>query len=253
MTSAPQAGPEGTPALGEAAATGTGGAPAARAVPEATVARLAVYLRVLTEMLAEQGTDTVSSDVLAAAAGVNSAKLRKDLSHIGSSRHPWRRLRGRPAAAPRRSRRSGSRTASPSRWSASATSATRSPATAGSAVAASRSRRCSTSTRPWSAPRSTASSWTDVRRHPAHLPRARRHDRRDRHPRRRGPGCLRPAGRSGCREHPELRARPCCRYRSRWRCARSTWRWRCRSWRSTSRAGTSPRGKGSMRSTGTRW
>lgn len=53
-------------------------------VPEATVARLAVYLRVLTEML-EQGVRTVSSEVLAAAAGVNAAKLRKDLSHIGSS------------------------------------------------------------------------------------------------------------------------------------------------------------------------
>ena len=83
MTSAPQAGPEGTPALGEAAATGTGGAPAARAVPEATVARLAVYLRMLGE-LAEQGTDTVSSDELAAVCGVNSAKLRKDLSYVGS-------------------------------------------------------------------------------------------------------------------------------------------------------------------------
>jgi redox-sensing transcriptional repressor len=53
-------------------------------VPEATVARLAVYLRVLTELLA-QDVRTVSSDVLAAAAGVNAAKLRKDLSHIGSS------------------------------------------------------------------------------------------------------------------------------------------------------------------------
>jgi redox-sensing transcriptional repressor len=53
-------------------------------VPEATVERLAVYLRVLSEMLA-QGVPTVSSDVLAAAAGVNAAKLRKDLSHIGSS------------------------------------------------------------------------------------------------------------------------------------------------------------------------
>jgi len=81
VTSVPQAGPEGTPALGKAA--GTGGAPAARAVPEATVARLAVYLRMLGE-LAEQGTDTVSSDELAAVCGVNSAKLRKDLSYVGS-------------------------------------------------------------------------------------------------------------------------------------------------------------------------
>lgn len=52
-------------------------------VPEATVARLPVYLRALTALL-EQGTGTVSSDALAGVAGVNSAKLRKDLSHLGS-------------------------------------------------------------------------------------------------------------------------------------------------------------------------
>jgi redox-sensing transcriptional repressor len=75
----------GSPATPDAAsATPAGRAVPARRVPEATVARLAVYLRVLTEMLA-QGVRTVSSDVLAAAAGVNAAKLRKDLSHIGSS------------------------------------------------------------------------------------------------------------------------------------------------------------------------
>ncbi len=54
-----------------------------RTVPEATVGRLAIYLRVLSAF-AEKGTTTVSSDALAAAAGVNSAKLRKDLSHLGS-------------------------------------------------------------------------------------------------------------------------------------------------------------------------
>ena len=54
-----------------------------RAVPEATVARLAVYLRVLSG-LAEQGVVTVSSEELATVAGVNSANLRKDLSHLGS-------------------------------------------------------------------------------------------------------------------------------------------------------------------------
>jgi redox-sensing transcriptional repressor len=52
-------------------------------IPDATVARLPVYLRVLTG-LAETGTATVSSDVLAAASGVGSAKLRKDLSFLGS-------------------------------------------------------------------------------------------------------------------------------------------------------------------------
>jgi len=55
----------------------------ARAIPEAAVARLAVYLRVLSG-LAEQDVTTISSEELSAAAGVNSAKLRKDLSYIGS-------------------------------------------------------------------------------------------------------------------------------------------------------------------------
>src|SRR5947209_7536680 len=52
-------------------------------IPEATIARLPVYLRAL-YALAESGTATVSSEELAVAAGVNSAKLRKDLSHLGS-------------------------------------------------------------------------------------------------------------------------------------------------------------------------
>jgi redox-sensing transcriptional repressor len=56
---------------------------ARRGIPEATVARLPVYLRALT-LLAQEGTPTVSSEELAALAGVNSAKLRKDLSHLGS-------------------------------------------------------------------------------------------------------------------------------------------------------------------------
>jgi redox-sensing transcriptional repressor len=47
------------------------------------VARLPVYLRAL-GTLADEGVSTVSSEELAAAAGVNSAKLRKDLSHLGS-------------------------------------------------------------------------------------------------------------------------------------------------------------------------
>ena len=54
-----------------------------RVVPEATVARLATYLRALVGM-GELGVATVSSESLAAAAGVNSAKLRKDLSYLGS-------------------------------------------------------------------------------------------------------------------------------------------------------------------------
>src|SRR5919202_421159 len=54
-----------------------------RPIPEATVGRLPVYLRALVEM-AENGTTTISSETLADAAGVNSAKVRKDLSYLGS-------------------------------------------------------------------------------------------------------------------------------------------------------------------------
>ena len=56
--------------------------PRPRTIPEATVARLAVYLRVLSA-LADDGRSTVSSGELATAAGVNPAGLRKDLSHLG--------------------------------------------------------------------------------------------------------------------------------------------------------------------------
>ena len=59
------------------------GRPDPRTLPEATVARLATYLRVLSG-LADRSVSTVSSEELAAAAGVNSAKLRKDLSYLGS-------------------------------------------------------------------------------------------------------------------------------------------------------------------------
>jgi redox-sensing transcriptional repressor len=52
-------------------------------VPEATVARLPLYLQVLVEA-AEAGTVTLSSDDLARAAGLNSAKVRKDLSFLGT-------------------------------------------------------------------------------------------------------------------------------------------------------------------------
>ncbi len=54
-----------------------------RRIPEATVGRLPLYLRALVE-IAEGGASTVSSEVLAQATGVNSAKVRKDLSHLGS-------------------------------------------------------------------------------------------------------------------------------------------------------------------------
>jgi redox-sensing transcriptional repressor len=52
-------------------------------IPEATVARLPIYLRAL-YALSDRGVTTVASEELASLAGVNSAKLRKDLSHLGS-------------------------------------------------------------------------------------------------------------------------------------------------------------------------
>lgn len=54
-----------------------------RSIPDATVERLATYLRVLTA-LRDGGAQTISSAQLARAAGVNSALLRKDLSFLGS-------------------------------------------------------------------------------------------------------------------------------------------------------------------------
>jgi redox-sensing transcriptional repressor len=57
--------------------------PGKRGIPDATVARLPIYLRALMS-IAESGETTVSSDSLANGAGVNSAKVRKDLSYLGS-------------------------------------------------------------------------------------------------------------------------------------------------------------------------
>jgi redox-sensing transcriptional repressor len=55
-----------------------------RPIPEATVARLPVYLRALLDLAEGRQTLTVSSDELARMAGVNAAKVRKDLSYLGS-------------------------------------------------------------------------------------------------------------------------------------------------------------------------
>src|SRR5437588_11071396 len=54
-----------------------------RRIPEATVARLPVYLRSLAEV-ADTKAATISSERLAELAGVNAAKVRKDLSYLGS-------------------------------------------------------------------------------------------------------------------------------------------------------------------------
>jgi len=55
----------------------------ARRIPEATVARLPVYQRILLELV-RSGTTTVSSEQLAELARVNASKVRKDLSFLGS-------------------------------------------------------------------------------------------------------------------------------------------------------------------------
>lgn len=54
-----------------------------RSIPDATVARLPVYHRCLLD-LQVAGRATVSSEQLAELAGVNAAKVRKDLSYFGS-------------------------------------------------------------------------------------------------------------------------------------------------------------------------
>ena len=56
---------------------------ARKRIPEATVLRLPVYQRILAE-LARAGFSTVSSEQLAELARVNAAKVRKDLSLLGS-------------------------------------------------------------------------------------------------------------------------------------------------------------------------
>ena len=65
------------------AATGGVEKRAKRAIPEATVGRLAVYLRVIDDVL-DDSQEVISSEGLARVCGVNSAKLRKDLSFLGS-------------------------------------------------------------------------------------------------------------------------------------------------------------------------
>ncbi|HMS12910.1 MAG TPA: redox-sensing transcriptional repressor Rex [Microthrixaceae bacterium] len=59
------------------------GTPPPQTIPEATVARLPIYLRSLQEFAADENA-TISSGRLAELAGVNAAKVRKDLSYFGS-------------------------------------------------------------------------------------------------------------------------------------------------------------------------
>ncbi len=59
------------------------GSGAPRRIPEATVLRLPIYQRILAELV-RAGASTVSSEQLAELARVNAAKVRKDLSLLGS-------------------------------------------------------------------------------------------------------------------------------------------------------------------------
>ncbi|HEX2118728.1 MAG TPA: redox-sensing transcriptional repressor Rex [Acidimicrobiales bacterium] len=76
---------EGMPPLAGMPAAGGMASPGRnpRRIPEATVARLPVYLRSLLEV-ADAHIVTISSERLAEMAGVNAAKVRKDLSYLGS-------------------------------------------------------------------------------------------------------------------------------------------------------------------------
>ncbi len=76
---------EGMPPLAGMPAAGAMASPGRnpRRIPEATVARLPVYLRSLLEV-ADAHIVTISSERLAEMAGVNAAKVRKDLSYLGS-------------------------------------------------------------------------------------------------------------------------------------------------------------------------
>ena len=57
--------------------------PSRRRIPSAAVNRLPVYLQILTDLELTE-TSQVSSDQLAALANVNAAKVRKDLSYLGT-------------------------------------------------------------------------------------------------------------------------------------------------------------------------
>ena len=76
---------------------GGAGADGYNSIPAAAVARLPVYRRVLLELLSTR-TTTVSSTRLATLAGVNAAKVRKDLSYLGSFGIRGRGLQRRASA-----------------------------------------------------------------------------------------------------------------------------------------------------------
>ena len=171
--------------------------PDARRIPEATVARLPLYYRALLET-ADQEIGTVSSERLAELAGVNAAKVRKDLSYLGLLRHP------------RASGTTSSTCSTRSRASSASPTTGRSPSSAsgnlGQALANYRGlrrprlpRRGAGRRRPRrrSASRSATSTIESLDDLPDDRARARRRHRHHRHARARGAGGGRPPRRRG--------------------------------------------------------
>ena len=204
----------------------------AQGIPEATIARLPLYLRCSARLRRARIT-TVSSEELAAAAGVNSAKLRKDLSHLGSYG-----TRGVGYDVDYLVYQVSRELGLTQDWPVVIVGAgnlgrVRWRTTAASPPAASASRRSSTPTRRWSAAEiarlwsSTPTRWSRP------SSRSRRRYRRHRHPGRIRPGGLRPPCRRRGHEHPQLRARRDSACRAASTCVRSTCRSSCRSWPST--------------------
>ena len=128
---------------------------ARRRIPEATVARLPVYLRSLLEIAGD--ATTVSSERLAELAGVNAAKVRKDLSYLGSYGTRGVGLRRRVPAVPDEPRAGAHPALAGRHRRHRQPRRTPSPTTAASAPAASTSSPWSTPTRPRSASRSAGS------------------------------------------------------------------------------------------------
>lgn len=74
--------PSNQPARGQSFRSAGSSMPKTDKVPEPAVERLAIYCRPL-EVLLQEGTQTVSSDRLAARCGVHPAQVRKDLAYFG--------------------------------------------------------------------------------------------------------------------------------------------------------------------------
>ena len=196
------------------------GAASRRRIPEATVARLPLYYRALVEA-GERQVPTISSERLAELAGVNAAKVRKDLSYLGSYGTRGRRLRRRvPAARDLPRARPDARLAGRHRRHRQPGSCARElPRLRRTRVPRRGARRRRAQ------PRRRRDRRPRGRGHRRPRPHRRRAQDRDRHPRRArggGPGRVRPPGRGGRDVDPELRAGGRARSPRACRCARST-------------------------------